>query len=86
MTCQEPSFLGADVAGSLLFNFASLQVLAFVAVKEKAYNFLLAFLKSTVVLGVFQHCRQKLVTLVEYIQSSDRHSESHPSVLRMCKK
>ncbi|XP_078382863.1 uncharacterized protein LOC144665509 isoform X1 [Oculina patagonica] len=81
------NYKNANVAGSHLFNFASLRVLSFVAVKEKAYNFLLAFLKSSVVLAAFQHSRQKLMPLLEYvIRNSVRQTDSHPSVLGLCKK
>lgn len=71
-----------DVGGCHLFNFATLRVLVFVAVKEKAYNFLLAFVKSPVVSPVFQHCKYELVPFIEYIQTRDATAP----VLQMCKK
>lgn len=59
------------VGGCHLFNFATLQVLMFVAVKERAYNLLLAFLQSSVVSPVFQHCKHELVPFIEFIQTRD---------------
>ena len=78
---QQPSFPDMDDGGCHLLNFATLQVLMFVAVKEKACNFLLAFLESPVVSPVFQHCKHELVPFMEFIQTRDATA----SVLQMCK-
>ncbi|KAJ7389372.1 hypothetical protein OS493_031899, partial [Desmophyllum pertusum] len=78
----------ANVAGYHMFNFASLQVLVFVAVKEKACNLLSAFLKSSTVLRVFQHCKHELVSFMRkyVIPKGDRQTDISVSVLEMCKK
>ena len=78
---QPPSFPDMGVGGCHLFNFATLQVLTFVAVKERAYNLLLAFLQSSVVSPVFQHCKHELVPFIEFIQT---HDAAAPA-LQMCK-
>ena len=77
----QPSFPDMDVGGCHLLNFATLQVLVFVAVKEKAFNFLLAILKSPVVSPVFRHCKHELVSFMEFIQTRDATAP----VLQMCK-
>ena len=76
-----PSFPDMDVGGCHLFNFATLHVLIFVAIKERAYNLALAFLQSPVVSPVFQHCKHELVPFIEFIQTRD----STAPALQMCK-
>ena len=75
-----------DLSGSHALSFASLRVMAFVAVKERAFNFLSSLLNSPVAWQVLQHCKNKLLSFVEPLRSSNSQSDEGTSVLDFCER
>lgn len=75
-----------DLTGSHALSFSSLRVMAFVAVKERAFNFLSSLLNSPVAWQVLQHCRNKLLSFVEHLRSSNSQSDEVTSVLDLCER
>lgn len=75
-----------DTQGCHMFNFASLRVLVFVAVKVKAYNFLTAFLRSPAASSVLEHCKHKLLSFLKAVRGSSEQSERRASVLDCCER
>ena len=75
-----------DLSGSHALSFASLRVMAFVAVKERAFNFLSSLLNSPVAWQVLQHCENKLLSVVEHLRSRNSQSDEGTSVLDFCER
>ena len=75
-----------DLSGSHALNFASLRVMAFVAVKETAIHFLTSLLNSPVAWQVLQHCKNKLLSFVEHLRSRNSQSDEGTSVLDLCER
>ena len=75
-----------DLSGSHALSFASLRVMAFVAVKERAFNFLSSLLNSPVAWQVLQHCKNKLLSFVEHLRSRNSQSDEAASVLDLCER
>lgn len=80
------SLRGPGFATDHLFNFATLRVLVFVAVKEKAYNVLLAILKCPVISQVTQSYAHRLLPFLEQVQKGERRTDRSASILEMSKK
>ena len=74
-----------DLSGSHALSFSSLRVMAFVAVKERAFNFLSSLLNNPVAWQVLQHCKNKLLSFVEHLRSRNSHDEA-ASVLDLCER
>ena len=75
-----------DLSGSHALSFSSLRVMAFVAVKERAFNFLSSLLNSPVAWQVLQHCKSKLLSFVEHLRRSNSQSDEGTSVLDLCER
>lgn len=88
-TCRNKSLISEwESTGRHLFNLNSLRVLVFVAVKEKACNFLAAFLNSPAASPVLQHYSEKLMSFLKYKKKSENLAGDSSSVLvlDMCEK